>query len=190
MFSIKHVFFCPLGKRAFTNLQNLGLHGNDGTSTALVYVPLHRKTLWTEIRQHRGLGVHYNRSAVVHYDVLPRLHGNSSRSGYSAILPRVIRFVELLFCIYVSRFVQRIFLLNCWLSYGFVFQVLIFTFFVDWVLFAFMKSKCLFKRLLFTFFQAKYYFITHTIIRSGFGFLGYFYINYQYGFKLKQIKYL
>lgn len=79
MFSIS---FFP-GERSSENLQNMGIHGNDGPNSAVLPLQAHGSSLRPSMGQHRCMGFDYLRSATLHYDVLSRLCRHTLQRGYS-----------------------------------------------------------------------------------------------------------
>lgn len=65
---------CQTGERTSENIQNLGVHGNDGTTTAVLFIKIYASKLWSTMGKHRSVGIDNTRSTVSYHDVLSRLY--------------------------------------------------------------------------------------------------------------------
>lgn len=55
----------------------MGVYGNDGTNTLVVYFSLHGETLWASMGQLGSMGFNNNGPTPMYNDVLPRLRNYS-----------------------------------------------------------------------------------------------------------------
>lgn len=52
-----------LGQRAAKNIQNMGIHGNDGTNSSVIFVKIYGEGVWTQVGKFSRLGINNFRTA-------------------------------------------------------------------------------------------------------------------------------